>query len=357
MPMRWTHRSAVADQSVRESIFVRIRTADGTVGEAECPTLSGEGYVTESTDVAWDALVGELAAASLTGRIAAAHAAPAASAALADALLDAELRRNEVSLADHLANVTGMPSRTTVPWTAVIAHTEHDADTRGDAEVLGESAAAAADSGASMLKVKIVGIEKAAWLVGALRSATQLPVALDANGTLQPDDLRELDSLGLAYVEQPLAPGTPWSILGEAVADCETAVCLDESLVSLDAVADSLRADAMAVANIKPARIGGTMAAARAVGLCAAAGIDCFVGGMFELGIGRANSLAVASLAGCTVSTDLGPTDRYFERDVTDPVRTNSDGEMVVPREAGSGRKLDDEAVERHLLDRVLIAS
>jgi O-succinylbenzoate synthase len=94
----------------------------------------------------------------------------------------------------------------------------------------------------------------------------------------------------------------------------------------------------MDVASVKPARIGGVLAAARAASRCAGAGVPCFVGGMFELGIGRAAALAVASLDACDLPTDLGPSHRYVADDVCEPLRTDGSGAVVVPSGAGFGR-------------------
>lgn len=352
--MRFAHRSAVADQDMRESILLRVRSVDGEVGSAECPTLSGDGYVTESTASAWAALTGELAHAVLAGTLPRSHAAPAASAALADATLDMDLRRAGVPLARHLAELTELPVRSSVPWTAVLAGgTAVGTDDGG----LASSAAAAVEAGASMVKVKLNGRSGADRIVGALREAVEVSVALDANGTLVADDLAGIDDLGLAYLEQPLPPGTAWSALSEAAAGCETPICLDESLVSLDALADALREGALDAANIKPARIGGVVAAARAVALCARAGVESFVGGMFELGLGRATALGVASLGGCTLPTDLGPSNRYFDLDVTHPMELDGEGQVVIPNGIGCGRSLIQDQVDRWLVDRVVVGA
>lgn len=355
VPMRVAHRSAVADQDVRESILLRVRSVDGVEGESECPTLSGDGYVTESTASAWAALTRELASAALVGTVATNHAAPAASAALADAILALELRRAGVPLARRLAEITNLPTRSSIPWTAVIADRAVDGTDLGDA--LAASAAAAVSAGASMLKVKLTGPSWGGRIVEALRSAVDVPVALDANGTLDASDLAGLDGLGLAYLEQPLPPGTPWATLGEVAARCDTPICLDESLVSLDAVADALRSGSIDVANIKPSRIGGAVAAARAVALCERAGVDNFVGGMFELGLGRATAVGVASLGDCTLPTDLGPSRRYFDADVTEHLDLDAGGRLLVPDGIGCGRRLIQDRVDRYLVDRVVVGA
>ena len=80
-------------------------------------------------------------------------------------------------------------------------------------------------------------------------------------------------------------------------------------------------------------------------------GLAAFCGGMLETGVGRAAALAVAAQPGCALPTDLGPSDRYFRPDLTDPVVVDGRGEVVVPLGPGIGvvpdpARLDDVTVE-----------
>ena len=63
-----------------------------------------------------------------------------------------------------------------------------------------------------------------------------------------------------------------------------------------------------------------------------------FVGGMLETGVGRAGAVALAALDACTWPTDLGPSDWYFEADLTEPIVAGDDGRLAVPRRAGHRR-------------------
>jgi O-succinylbenzoate synthase len=349
VPMVSAHHSAVTSAELRDSVLVRVTAADGVEGLGECPTLAQAGYVTETTDAAWSALTGGLAASALAGSTSAVHAAPAASAALADALLDCDLRRRGVSLAAHLSDTVGCAARPSVNWTAVLA------SAGGDLDSLRAAAEQAVADGATMLKAKVDGREHLESTAAVLEHAGAAGVALDANGSLRDVDWAVVDELGLEYLEQPLPAGTPWPELAAAEAGCRTPLALDESLVSLDALADAIRARALSVANIKPARIGGVLAAGRAAAMCRGAGLACFVGGMFELGPGRATALAVAGLECCTLPTDLGPSRRYFTHDVAEPLETDTTGAVCVPNGIGCGRTLLEDRVEQYLVDRVVI--
>lgn len=354
VPLRSVHRSAKAVATTRESIIVRVVDATGSTGISECPTLGVPGYVTETTDEAWRALGSQLAPRWLAGHQVPAPGLPAASAAMADASLDARLRHQGVSLSEHLLSTTaaGGPSgtvRSAVPWCAVIA------DVALTPAAATQVAGDAVDAGASMLKFKFIDPTQLREVIAAVRGVTDLRVAADANGSLSPEAARAVDDLGLLYLEQPLPDGTPWSELARLVDSLATPVCVDESLRSPDAVADAIATGALDVASIKAPRMGGVSNAATAVRLCAERGVDCFVGGMFELGIGRAAALSVASMPGCTLPTDLGPTSRYFDHDLCDPLVTDRTGRMSVPVGAGIGRTLRDETLEEYLVDRLLL--
>ena len=343
VPLRRPHRSAHGEQAWRESILVGWHTGAGAgadagsawpVGWAECPTLQVPGYVTETTDAAWSALVHELAPAALGGRSPTPLGAPAAAAAMIDAACDAALRLRAVSLGEHLGVLTDSSPRAAVPWCAVVA-----AAGAPTAALVAE-ARAAVGQGASMVKVKVASADEGAAVLPAVIEAVEVPVAADANGSLGPSGAARLDGLGLAYLEQPVPRGAPWDDLAALRSTMATPIALDESLTSLDAVRSALLAGALDVVSVKPARMGGCVAAARAAALARSYGAQCFVGGMFELGIGRAAALGVASLDLCGLPTDLGPSQRYVSDgdEVCEPIVVGQHGEVLVPRGPGIGR-------------------
>jgi O-succinylbenzoate synthase len=147
--------------------------------------------------------------------------------------------------------------------------------------------------------------------------------------------LRALDEYGLLLLEQPLAAD---DLLGHAelARMLTTPVCLDESITSPRAVATALTLRACSVVNIKPARVGGYLAARAIHDLCAAHGIPVWCGGMLETGIGRAANLALAACANFTLPGDISATARYYAQDIT-PAFTLEDGHIAVPTGPGTG--------------------
>lgn len=360
MPLVTAHRSAQGEQHHRESVVLRWVAADGVEGWAECPTLSSAGYATETTDQAWVALATELGPAALAGRSPSPVGAPAAAAALADAALDARLRAGGESLSVWLARRAGLPQRDTVAWCAVLADVG-----LGPAEAA-EQAVEAVACGAVMVKLKVDGgaagaVARVGEVVAAVRDAVAVPVAADANGSLTIGQAVALDDLGLAYLEQSLPAGTPWEELASLRRATSTPLALDESITSLDSLRTALLAGALDLVSVKPARIGGGAAAAMAAAMASQWGVGWFVGGMFELGLGRAAALAVASLGsgapGAPLPTDLGPSARYVLRDICEPLVAGADGRLVVPTGAGSGRIPDMAALRECTVEEVSLGA
>ena len=93
---------------------------------------------------------------------------------------------------------------------------------------------------------------------------------------------------------------------------------------------------ACAIVNIKPGRVGGYLEARRIHDVCAANAIPVWCGGMLESGLGRAANVALAALPNFTLPGDTSASDRYFDRDVTEPF-VLEDGYLRVPTGPGLG--------------------
>ena len=78
----------------------------------------------------------------------------------------------------------------------------------------------------------------------------------------------------------------------------ETPICLDEPLTSLGAVEAAVALGACEVVCLKPARVGGWRQARAVHDRCVQLGVPVWVGGLLETGVGRAANLAVAALPG-----------------------------------------------------------
>jgi O-succinylbenzoate synthase len=176
-----------------------------------------------------------------------------------------------------------------------------------------------------------------------------LDLHVDANGIYSESAehvaaLLALDEFGLTMIEQPFAPRNllAHTRLQRAL---ETPVCLDESVETLDDLETALSLEALRVLNIKVSRMGGLTAARAAHDLAQQAGIAVWCGGMHEFGIGRAANVALSSLPGFTLPSDVSASDKYYARDVVTPPVVARDGVVQVPASAGLGHAVDTELI------------
>ena len=105
--------------------------------------------------------------------------------------------------------------------------------------------------------------------------------------------------LPAALLEDPLPAAEPWSD------SLRARLSLDAAIGSAAAIAQQ-NPPPVAV-NVKPARIGGVLAALDVVAACATRGIAVYVGGMFEVGVGRTQLHALAALLCPDAPNDVAP--------------------------------------------------
>ncbi|MEV4267136.1 o-succinylbenzoate synthase [Kribbella sp. NPDC049584] len=185
--------------------------------------------------------------------------------------------------------------------------------------------------------------------VRAVRTAyPDLDLHVDANGIYTADDLKllqALDGFGLTMIEQPFAPR---DLLTHARLQrtIETPVCLDESIETVDDLRTALQLEALQVLNIKVSRMGGLTPAREAHDRAQAAGIPVWCGGMHEFGIGRLANVALSSLAGFTLPSDVSASEKYYARDVVEPAVVAVDGVVQVPGGTGLGHAVDRALIE-----------
>ncbi len=363
VPLLVAHRAAHGTEEHRDVVLVELQSASGALGWGECPTLSRPGYPVGTTDEAWEALLVRLAPAAF-----APTERPSCPGRTVGVSLTRRRSRVRSGRPPQRSRTPGSMRCCTAPadrWSStsarhgvVLRERQCCASLGGDPSVIAAQAREEVAGGAHMVKVKIRPGDDVEVLRHVLDATGGRPVAADANGSFaHPDELAEVDELGLAYLEQPFAPDAGWSELADRHAALRTPVALDESIGSLDALRDAIDAGAASIVSIKAARLGGMAAAASGLDLAATAGVDAFVGGLLELAVGRAGAAAVAALDGATLPTDLGPSARYVASDVSDPIVTDERGDLVVPDGIGIGRVPDPERLVAWTIDEVRLSA
>jgi O-succinylbenzoate synthase len=379
LPLRAALESAHGVERTRDVVLVRALGADGAEGWGECSALEAPTYTGEYTDGAWAVLRDHLVPAARAGRLGVVRGHPMATTAVEVALTDLELRREGRALVDALAgdgrsDPSAPRAEPGVRWTAVVG-------VQPSIDELLDRVAQARAHGAAAVKLKV----RPGWdlepVAAVRRCHPDLRLAVDANGSfdrldagtgtedqlvglarLLPVESGPDDGVGI-YVEQPNRPGayTRDARLLERFDDDQVPVglALDESLTRAEDVAVVEELLAATDLNVKPARLGGLAATARARALIdgAAAGrpLRPFVGGLLETGVGRATALAVACSWPAVRDTDLGPSSWYVDDDLTEPIELGPDGDLHVPPGPGLGvaprpDRLADVAVDRLVL-------
>jgi o-succinylbenzoate synthase len=155
----------------------------------------------------------------------------------------------------------------------------------------------------------------------------------------------ELDGLGLVMIEQPLA-GDALIEMSELQQALRTPLCLDESASSYNTTRTALRLSAGRIVNIKPPRLGGFLTSMAVHDLCLREQVPAWCGGTLETGIGRGFNLALASLPGFTLHSDMSPARLFYDQDLVEPTfDIRPDGTIAVPTRSGNGFPVASERV------------
>ncbi|HWD79166.1 MAG TPA: o-succinylbenzoate synthase [Kribbella sp.] len=194
--------------------------------------------------------------------------------------------------------------------------------------------------------------------VRAVRSAyPELDLHVDANGIYtagELDRLVKLDGFGLTMIEQPFAPRDLLTH-AELQRRIHTPVCLDESVETVADLETALKLEALQILNIKVSRMGGLTAAVAAHDRAQDAGVAVWCGGMHEFGIGRLANVALSSLPGFTLPSDVSASEKYYARDIVQPAVTAVGGVVQVPQGSGLGHPVDREFVAANTVEKLAL--
>lgn len=203
------------------------------------------------------------------------------------------------------------------------------------------------------VKMKIKKGQDIDWVKAVRDSFPDVPLMVDANGDYALDDiehLKRLDEFNLMMVEQPLSYYDIYqhSLLQK---EMKTAICLDESIHTLDDAETAVALGSCRIINIKQGRVGGLMESMRIASFAAGRGIDVWSGGMDETGIGRAVNIHLQTVEGFSLPGDTSETSLYFNEDIVEPgVILDSDGMIDIPPGPGLGVKVIAERLIRRAL-------
>ncbi len=363
LPMVAPFVAAHGTVSSRTAVLVRILGNEGE-GWGECAALPEPTYSEEFVDGAYLALqeqlvprllatAGTFAPSDLESAFADVIGHPMAKASIELALLDAQGRRDSIALAQILAPHSPGPSQHVPAGVAIgLLATPED---------LAAEVSTRVAEGYGRIKIKIAPSRDIEFIRAARNAVgVDIELSVDANGAYTLDDaktLAELADFDLAYIEQPLAADDLLNH-AELARRISTRICLDESLTSATVTREALDMGACSVVCIKAPRYGSWVEAASVLDHCAGLGIDAWVGGMLDCGIGRAANIALAAHPGASLTGDIAATDRFFTEDVCAPFVVSGPsggGTITVPTGPGLGISIDAAALSKLTLRSTII--
>lgn len=308
------------------AVLVELTTTAGVVGWGECSIELWPGYGHETAVTAEHILAEFMAPAAVGETVTDPRDFPAlikrfrgnhhARAGLEAAVWDSFAKTNDMRLTDCFAHYApaGHESegRATV-GVSIGIQPSLDATVAAVSERLAQ--------GYGRIKLKI----KRGWDVEVARAVRaahpDILLMLDANSDYQPGDaehLAQLDEFDLLMIEQPLSHDDIYHH-GRLQGRLKTRICLDESVKSASDLSIALQVGAIGILNLKPARVGGFTESLEMYRICAEKNLPLWVGGMLEIGVGRAANVSFAALPAVNLPSDISATDRYFAADLTEP--------------------------------------
>jgi len=333
----------------KDAILIEVTTDDGVMGWGEASAMQGSFYSDDTPDSTWEALskqlvpgllnAGEVDATNYYQHLRKIPGESFAKAGLEGALWDAYSQ----TLATPLCELLGASVRP-IPSGVAIGIYDHIGE-------LLERVGRYSNEGYQRVKIKI----KPGWDLEPVRAIRErfpeIPLMVDANAAYTIADqsvFRELDSFGLMMIEQPLARAAH----EEAAAlqrSLSTPICADESADSLDSLATLIEKRAARIVNIKIQRVGGLSEARLMLEQSRAAGLECWVGTMPELGVASAQGLHLAAHTGFTYPSDIEASTRWYADDIIEPtIAIDSKGFITLPPGPGMGFAVSRDKLERY---------
>jgi o-succinylbenzoate synthase len=321
---------------------------EGVDGWGESVVGEDPFYSSEWIESAWPTLKEYLIPALLGKRIESARECPAllakvrghrmAKGGLEDALWEAEAIQKKVPLWKLLGG-----TRREIPCGVSIG-------IQDSVEQLLDKIQTELAAGYRRIKLKV----KPGWdtnILERVRSRwADITLSCDANSAYtldQVEHLRKFDQFNLLMIEQPL-----WNdeiyYHARLQKELRTAICLDESIVSARSAAFAVETGACRIINIKVGRVGGFTEALAVHDICQSHKIPVWCGGMLETGIGRAQNIALSTLANFSLPGDVSASKRYWKEDIIDPeVEVSPQGMIAVSDLPGTGYRVKADLIEK----------
>jgi O-succinylbenzoate synthase len=350
IPQKLVFQSAIGERKSKQVLIVRWEDGQGHVGYGECSARPDPYYSAEFLDGSV-ALVEKfifplLSSASTFGQLhkhlQKVRGWPFTKAAIEYAAHDLIARRDGESLFDYWPR----PRLEKIPIGISLGI---QPDHRTFEQVVEDGR----QKGYQRLKFKIApGMDQAPFAKLQAEKG-DLYVSFDANGTFRERDLSELQVFTTfgTPVEQAFPPHRCDIHQAAQARYPQLKICLDEEVKGIGDLIKAHQLKLLDELNLKPGRVGGLLNSISIAEYCLDHGLPCWVGGMFETGIGRALNVQVAARLPLARAHDLSPSSRYFARDiVAAPLTMDETGFMNVPDQVAV--EVDEAAVEAFCVEK-----
>jgi len=182
-------------------------------------------------------------------------------------------------------------------------------------------------------------------------------VSFDANGSYQTADLEKMRYFVEtydAYIEQPTPPNRFDTCLRAKELFPDIKICFDEEAKNLGDLMKLHSLNMLDEVNLKIGRVGGITNSIEIINYCFENNIRCWIGGMFETGIGRLQNLELARFLPKASAHDLSPSSRYFKEDIISP-DIRMDRGFINIKKASEG-EIQPDRIEKYTTKKVKVS-
>ena len=193
-----------------------------------------------------------------------------------------------------------------------------------DASAMYDTVQEAIEEGYQRLKFKISPSvnTKVFDHVNPLLFDNKVYTCFDANGSYGQGDIEKMAyfvNTYETYIEQPTPPSRFDICLNAKQLFPKMKICFDEEVKNMGDLVKLHSLNVLDEVNLKIGRVGGISNSIQILNYCHEHNIPCWIGGMFETGVGRLLNLEFASFLPNAKAHDLSPSSRYFKEDIVAP--------------------------------------
>lgn len=225
---------------------------------------------------------------------------------------------------------------------------------QANAEALAQVVTGAKADGYRRLKFKISPKSDIAAFESVKPLLQDVEISFDANGTF---DQQAMSTLGYfvdlgGMIEQPFPVDRIDCYRDARRAFPDMYVCLDEEVKSLGGLQKCCELGLLNELNLKVGRVGGLYQSLKIIEFCHQQKLPCWIGGMFETGIGRSLNLQFAAFLPKATAHDLSPSSRYFVEDIiTPPVTMSTKG--LIDRSPNHRVEVEEKLLKKYTIRRI----